>query len=130
MKQTPHGTDGLIGSDPADELIVKSLAKLDSIALGISLGTLFALVIFLATNLLIFKGGNEIGPNLVLLNQYFIGYNVTFGGSLIGSIYGFVSGFILGFLIAFLRNTVVRVYLHLLKLKGSMSAINDYIDNP
>lgn len=116
--------------DNLDKLIVESLAKLDGLALGISLGTLFALIIFLATNLLIFKGGDEIGPNLALLNQYFIGYEITFGGSLIGLIYGFLSGFIIGFLIAFLRNAVVRIYLHLLRVKGSMSAVNEYIDNP
>ena len=122
MNRIPH-TD-------ADELIVKSLARLDVIALGISLGTLFAVAIFLATIILVFKGGNEVGPNLALLSQYFIGYDVTFGGSLIGSVYGFMSGMILGFLIAVLRNTVINVYLRLIKLKGSMSAINDYIDNP
>ena len=116
--------------DPLDNLIVESLAKLDGLALGISMGTLFGLVMFLATNILILKGGNEIGPNLALLNQYFIGYDVSFGGSLIGLIYGLVSGFILGFLIAFLRNTVLTVYLYLLKLKASVSAVNDYIDNP
>lgn len=116
--------------DNLDKMIVESLAKLDGLAMGIALGTLFGLIVFLATNLLIFKGGDEIGPNLALLNQYFIGYHVTFGGSLIGLIYGFISGFILGFLIAFLRNAVVRIYLHIVKLKGSMSAVNDYIDNP
>ncbi len=129
MKTTSHGTDGLITSSAADELIVKSLAKLDSIALGISVGTLFALIIFLATNILIFKGGDVIGPNLALLNQYFIGYKVTFVGSLIGFLYGFVSGFILGWLIAFLRNNVVTLYLLPLKLKNRISAVNDYIDN-
>lgn len=130
MKPTSYGTDGLVTSNAADELIVKSLARLDSIALGISVGTLFALFLFLATNILIFKGGDAIGPNLALLGQYFIGYKVTFVGSLIGFLYGFVSGFILGWLIAFLRNSVVTIYLLSLKLKNSMSAVNDYIDNP
>jgi hypothetical protein len=116
--------------DAAEELIVQSLAKLDGLALGISLGTLFGLLIFFATNILIIKGGDVIGPNLILLNQYFIGYEITFTGSLIGLVYGFVSGFILGWLIAFLRNFVVAVYLHILRVKSSMSAVNDYIDNP
>lgn len=119
-----------IDMDPLDNMIVESLAKLDGLALGISLGTLFSLVIFLATNLLVFKGGDQVGPNLALLSQYFIGFEVTFGGSLIGLVYGFISGFILGFLIAFLRNTVVKAYLQVVKIKGSMSAVNDYIDNP
>jgi hypothetical protein len=130
MKPTSHGTDGLVTSSAADELIVKTLAKLDSIALGISVGTLFALIIFLATNILIFKGGEVIGPNLALLSQFFIGYKVTFAGSLIGLLYGFVSGFILGWLIAFLRNSVVAFYLLLLKLKNRVSAVNDFIDHP
>ncbi len=130
MKPTPHGADELISSSAADELIVKSLARLDSIALGISVGTLFALIFFLATNILIFKGGDVIGPNLALLSQYFIGYKVTFVGSIIGFLYGFVSGFILGWLTAFLRNSVVTLYLLALKLKNRMSAVNDYIDNP
>lgn len=116
--------------DPTEKIIVQSLAKLDGIALGISLGILFGLIIFFATNILIIKGGDVIGPNLVLLNQYFIGYEITFAGSLIGLLYGLVSGFVLGWLIAFLRNFVVAVYLHIVRLKGSMSAVNDYIDNP
>ncbi len=130
MKTTPHRTDELLTSTAADETIIKSLAKLDSIALGISVGTLFALFFFLATNILIFQGGDVIGPNLALLSQYFIGYKVTFVGSIIGFLYGFVSGFILGWLTAFLRNSVVTLYLLSLKLKNRMSAVNDYIDTP
>lgn len=130
MKPTPRATDKLLSSGTTNELIVKSLAKLNSVALGIAVGTLFALIIFLATNILILKGGDLIGPNLALLSQYFIGYKVTFVGSLIGSFYGFVSGFILGWLAAFLRNSVVGLYLLSLKLKNRVSAVNDFIDNP
>lgn len=130
METSTNKTADDIRLDPAEKLIVQSLAKLDGIALGISLGTLFGLIIFFATNILIIKGGDIVGPNLVLLNQYFIGYEITYTGSLIGLLYGFVSGFILGWLIAFLRNFVVAVYMHILRLKGSMSAVNDYIDNP
>lgn len=113
-----------------DELIIQSLAKLDVIALGVSVGILFGLIIFLATNILILKGGDEIGPNLALLGQFFIGYEVTFIGSLSGFFWGFVTGYILGSLVALLRNFIVSVYLFFLKLKSSFSAVNDYIDNP
>lgn len=111
-------------------MIVDSLAKLDGVALGVSLGVLFGLIVFAATNIIIFKGGDVVGPNLALLGQYFVGYDVSFSGSLIGLIYGVIAGFILGWLIAALRNFVVSVYIHYLKVKGSMSAVNDYIDNP
>ena len=117
-------------SESMDRLIVNSLAKIDGLALGISLGTLFGLIIFAATNILIFKGGDVIGPNLALLGQYFVGYDITLSGSLIGLVYGLISGFVLGWLIAGLRNTVVSVYIHIQKVRGSMSAVNDYIDHP
>jgi hypothetical protein len=119
-----------IYSDEADKLIVESLAKIDGLALGVSLGTLFGIGIFLATNVLILIGGDVIGPNLALLSQYFVGFEVTFTGSIIGLLYGFIAGFVTGWLVAFLRNIVVTIYVHLLRLKGSMSAVNDYIDNP
>jgi len=130
MENLPNKTGTDSSLDPAEKIIVQSLAKLDGIALGISLGTLFGLIIFFATNILIIKGGEVVGPRLALLSNYFIGYEITFTGSLIGLVYGFISGFVLGWLIAFLRNFVVAVYLHILRLKGSMSAVNDYIDNP
>ena len=45
-------------------------------------------------------------------------------------IYGIITGLITGWLIAFIRNLVVKLYVDLLKFKGSVAAINDYIDNP
>ncbi len=123
-KEKPEETDS------SDDLIIQSLAKIDSVALGISVGTLLGLIIFFATNFLIFKGGEEIGPRLGLLNQYFIGYEVTFVGSLIGLVYGFITGFVLGWLSATIRNLIVNIYLNVFKLKGNMSAVNDFIDNP
>ena len=115
---------------PADKLIIESLAKLDGVALGISIGLLFGLTVFIATNFLLIKGGEVIGPNLSLLGQFFVGYEVSFSGSLVGLIYGVIAGFVTGWLIAFVRNVVVVLYMHVLKFKGSISAVNDYIDNP
>ncbi len=116
--------------DPMDRLIIDSLAKIDGVALGISLGALFGLIVFAATNILIFKGGDIVGPNLALLGQYFVGYDVTFSGSLVGLAYGLLIGFVLGWLIAGLRNFVVFFYIYSLKVRRSMSEVNDYIDNP
>jgi hypothetical protein len=49
------------------------------------------LVIFVGTNWLLIKGGQMtpngkyiVGPHLQLLSQFFIGYKVSFGGSIIG----------------------------------------------
>ena len=116
--------------DESERIIVQSLARLDGTALGVALGVLGGLLIFAATVYLIYKGGDVIGPNLSLLAQFFPGYEVSITGSFIGAFYGLVSGFIAGWLIAVLRNFAVSVYIHFLKLKSSMSAVGDYIDNP
>lgn len=112
------------------EQIVQSLAKVDSLALGVAFGTVFAAGIFLVTNLLILKGGENIGPNLALLGQFFPGYTVTFGGSLLGLLYGFISGFALGWLIAVIRNIIIRIYLQIINVRQKMAAVNDFLDSP
>jgi hypothetical protein len=89
-----------------EEVLVSALLRLSGRILGVVLGVLFALLIFLATNWLVIKGGPVVGPNLSLLGQYFIGYTITFAGSLIGSLYGFVVGYVSGVLIAWVYNQV------------------------
>ena len=94
-----------------DEVFAKALVRLDTKLLGFVIGVLFAMLIFVVTNWLVLKGGhvNEegelvVGPHLALLGQFFIGYKVTFLGSIIGSIYGFAVGSIVGAAIAAIYN--------------------------
>jgi protoporphyrinogen oxidase len=97
--------------EPALEVVKDALAhafpKLDRVALGISTGTMTAALLFLATILLVLKGGAVVGPNLQLLEQYLPGYSVTLSGSLLGLGYGFLTGFTGGWSFAFLRNITV-----------------------
>ena|SRR5437763_1223173 len=113
-----------------DKLIVQAFARLDRAALGISIGVLCGLAVFLMTNFLILKGGERVGQNLQLLSQYFIGYSVTFLGSVIGLIYGFIFGFILGWSTAFLRNLFISIYIHIVKLRANWSSVQDFMDQP
>ncbi|REJ78247.1 MAG: hypothetical protein DWQ47_01935 [Acidobacteria bacterium] len=114
----------------ADELIIQSLAKLDALAFGVSIGTVLGFGVFFATNILVWKGGDVVGPRLGLLANYFIGYDVTPIGSLIGFAWGFVTGFLLGWIGAGLRNLIVNIYMNVFKLRGRMTAVRDFIDNP
>ena len=84
--------------------------KLDRVAFGLSLGTLSGLVLFLATLVLVLKGGDVVGPKLELLSHYFPGYTVTGYGSLVGLFYGFIAGFSGGWGFAFFRNATVFLY--------------------
>lgn len=115
-------------SSAADRVIVEAFAKLDRTALGVAVGALCGLVVFLATIFLILRGGAVVGPNLALLGQFFIGYTVTVPGAFIGLAYGLVAGFIVGWLIGFLRNTLVSAYLVILRTKANLTSSLDSID--
>lgn len=112
----------------SEKVIIEAFAKLDRTALGLACGTLFGLLVFTATVLLLIKGGNVVGPNLALLGQFFIGYTVTVKGAFIGLVYGFVVAFILGWLIGFLRNSLMSVYLLVLKTRANLTSSLDSID--
>ena len=81
---------------------------------GLVLGLLFGFAIFVATNWLVIKGGHMtpsgdyvVGPHLQLLSQFFIGYRVSFLGSLIGFGYGFALGTLSGASIGWIYNKIV-----------------------
>jgi hypothetical protein len=80
------------------------LVTLNGRAWGISLGLLAGIGLFLATMILVLKGGPDTGRHLGLLGQYFPGYDVTFLGALIGFAYAFVAAYLLGRLICFVYN--------------------------
>ena len=116
------------GTSGADKAIIEAFAPLDSTALGMAIGTVCGLAVFLATVILVLKGGAVVGPNLALLGQFFFGYTVTLKGAFIGLVYGFVSGFLLGWLIGFFRNSLVSGYLRALRTRATLTSSLDSID--
>ena len=90
-----------------EEIVLTRMVRLNAKLNGVVAGLLAALTIFIATNWLVLKGGEVVGPHLGLLGQFFIGYRVTFGGSLIGAAYGFVGGFVVGAFVSKLYNWFV-----------------------
>lgn len=90
-----------------EQMIEHAVLRLNGVILGVVLGIVTGLLIFIATNWLIIKGGSNVGSHLNLLSQFYIGYSVSFIGSLIGMFYGFLTGFVVGFLIAWIYNRVV-----------------------
>jgi hypothetical protein len=96
-----------------EEIVLTRLLRLNAKVQGVVTGILFGLAVFVATNWLILKAaamGSEaqpVGPHLALLGQYFIGYRVTFLGSLVGFVYGFIIGFAGGYLTSTIYNWLV-----------------------
>jgi len=87
-----------------EEAVLTRLLRLNAVVQGVVTGIVVGLGVFIATNWLVLKGGEVVGPHLSLLGQFFVGYRVTFAGSLIGAAYGFVCGFVGGYLIVRMYN--------------------------
>jgi len=90
-----------------EKVVLTRLLRLNAVVQGVVAGLVTGAAIFVATNWLVLKGGEEVGPHLGLLGQFFIGYEVTFFGSLIGFIYGFGAGYIAGYGVARIYNWLV-----------------------
>jgi hypothetical protein len=82
---------------------------LNAKVLGLVLGIVCGLTLFVATNWLVIKGGASVGPHLALLSQYFIGYRVSFFGSLVGLAYGFALGTFCGTLFGWIYNKLTAL---------------------
>lgn len=95
--------------DELKELIASRLLRLNAVLSGLAVGLTTGLALFVATNWLVLKSGAVVGPHLGLLSQFFVGYRVTFLGSLIGFAYAFVLGFLTGYFVAHLYNWVTRL---------------------
>jgi hypothetical protein len=87
---------------------LRTPARLNARAWGLALGLLCGIGLFIATNILILKGGPVVGPHLGLLGAYLPGFRVTFPGSLIGLGYGIVIGYGAGWLMGRVYNALVR----------------------
>ncbi len=92
-----------------EQLLEQVVVRLNAKLMGIILGFLLGAGLFLATNILVLKGGAVTGPHLALLSQFFPGYRVTFLGSLIGFLYAFVTGFVIGSVLGAIYNRLAHV---------------------
>ena len=102
----------------ADEIIEAAFAKLDPVALGVAVGLVWGLGLFAAAAVLLIKGGSPVGPNLSLLGQYFLGFEVSWGGAFAGLFEAGIGGFLLGYLGAGLRNRFMQGYVVLVKRRA------------
>ncbi len=111
-----------------DAVIRAAFAKMDPFALGVAMGLVFAISLFMATAALLVKGGDVVGPHLSLLGHFFIGYEVTWLGALLGLIEAGIGGFMIGYVGAGLRNWTMSTYTKLLKRRAEMDQSKDLLD--
>jgi len=63
--------------------------------------------LFVMTAWLLVRGGPQVGTHLQLLGQYFVGYSVTWAGSLVGVFYGALTGGLVGWAVGTIYNGIV-----------------------
>lgn len=93
-----------------DTVIEVAFAKIDPLALGVAVGVVSGLGIFMASAILLLRSGPVVGPMLSLLGNYLFGFEVTWAGALMGLFEGGMLGFTVGALAAGLRNWALKVY--------------------
>jgi len=102
--------------------------KLDRLAFGFAVATAAGALLGMATLWLVLQGGDAVGPNLQLLSQYFPGYQVSVGGSLIGLAYALITGFIIGWGFAFLRNAALFLCVAVVYRRAEYQLLRKLID--
>jgi hypothetical protein len=101
-------TDRLTAQE--EQALRRTLLRANEQGWGIAIGLLLGLGLFLATVVLVVRGGPNPGPHLSLLRIYFPVYSVTWLGSVIGFVYAFVVGYAIGRTIATLYNRFMKPF--------------------
>ena len=88
--------------------ISQAIARIRTNALAVVCAILGGLGLFVMTAWLLIKDGPHVGEHLQLLSNYFIGYSVTWWGSVVGLFYGALCGGVIGWAVGMIYNKVVE----------------------
>ncbi len=91
--------------DPTRE-VTRAVARLQAGVLALVFSGVCGIGLFTITVWLVVRGGSRVGQHLRLLDHYFIGYSVSWGGAFIGLLWGALAGGIIGWTIGFIYNRV------------------------
>ena len=91
-----------------DTELQQALHRLNARAWGIAFGMVAGGGLFIATVVLVMRGGENVGQHLGLLRVFFPGYSISYAGAIIGFIYAFVVGYAFGRLVGSAYNFLVR----------------------
>ena len=92
-----------------EEILRRAVLRMNVRGWGVTVGLLLGASLFVATNVLVLRGGYPVGPHLGLLGAYFPGYAVTFVGSLVGFVYAALLGYLVGWTVGAVYNKLVDV---------------------
>ena len=114
-------------ADRSERIVRATFARLDITAIAVSVGCLFAILLWAATATLLLKGapaGQHIGEHLGLLGHFFPGYSVSWPGSVAGIAYGFLIGAGVGSIVGFFWNLVHHMFLMFVFRRASAGGLD------
>jgi len=89
------------------EVLDATFARYDPLALGVAVAVVAGACLFVATAVLLLRGGPGVGYHLSVLGNYLYGYSVSWTGAVVGFFEAALIGFVHGFLIGKLTNAVI-----------------------
>lgn len=104
-----------------------AFAPLHKSAFGTAAGIAAGLGLFFIT--VVESLRNADASPLTLLNQYFAGYSVSWGGAFVGLLWGMATGFVAGWFLAFSRNFIVAASIFWIRTRAQMRAHRDFLDH-
>lgn len=102
--------DILLSTQPSENPVLKpSTLRLHGVSLGLAIGAIAALGLFLSTSWLVVRGTASDSVHAALLSHYIPGYSVSIFGGLLGAIELFLFVFVGCFLLAIVYNKIVEI---------------------
>jgi hypothetical protein len=105
-----------------------AFAPLHKRCLGVAVGAALGMLVFCATALHLLRSPAEPYP-LILLQQYCLGYEVSWLGALIGAFWGFWLGFVVGWSFAFLRNLTLALTSLVFRARAELRESRGFLDH-
>jgi hypothetical protein len=121
-------TETLAAEREIESELELAFAPLHKRCLGVAVGTALGLLVFALTAIHVVRSPGEPYP-LVLLQQYFPRYEVTWTGAVIGAFWAFWLGFVLGWMFAFLRNLALAVTAFVFRARAEMRENRGFLDH-
>lgn len=115
-------------SPQVERQVTLAFAPLHKAAFGAAIGAAAALLVFLATAILLLRNRVNEFP-LSILAVYFRGYSVSWSGALIGAAWAGAMGFVFGWFTAFTRNLALAVSAFLIRTRAERAMTRDFLDH-
>lgn len=120
------------GATTAEREMLPSLhlafARLHKAAFGAATGVAGAVVMGLLTVVCLVSPRAR-GFPLELLNEYFTGYTVSWGGVFVGMLWGFLVAFVAGWFVAFCRNLALAIIAFAIRTRAELNQTKNFLDH-